>query len=164
MSACWRLERLGRAVEASTASPTYPRKLRKRGRSWHDPCNLRSVADGLDFGNSVTPQLVRRSVIHWSVIRSGRLASPAEFLFAAHTRRSLWPTGAYLRENPPPSPSLLHVVHALYECLSHAACVHVFVCSCSCVSVGLCPSACVRRPVSPSACVHRRPVSVGSHK
>ena len=45
-------------------------------------------------------------------------------------------------ENPPPSPSLLRVIHALYECLSHAACVHVFVCSCSRVSVGLCPSAC----------------------
>jgi hypothetical protein len=39
-------------------------------------------------------------------------------------------------ENPPPSPSLLRVMHALYECLSHAACVHVFVCSCSRVSVG----------------------------
>ena len=56
-------------------------------------------------------------------------------LRCAHT--PLWPTGA-LREPTtiPLLSSVLCMRCSLYGCLSHAACVHVFVCSCSRVSVG----------------------------
>ena len=106
------------------------------------------------FRQQVRPRAIRRSAAQlggWhrtirrlAAIRRSPCLSCRIPLRCAHTPLRL--TGAYARTHHHPL-SLLHdcACAVLYECLSHATCVHVFVCSCSRVSVGLCPSACVRR-------------------
>ena len=94
----------------------------------------------------MTPQLGGQSFISQSL--GGRLAPPAEFLLAAHTRRS----GQQALTREPTTIPLLSsmIVHALY-CTS--VCRMPRASTCLSAHARVCPSACVRRPVS-----------VGSHK